>query len=522
LTIGAVIRDREGAARIRSARYAAHAVSLLGGSMVRRAYRQRSLVEVLLPDGDKLWDSTLRQIDTLLDDDVLVDRVAEALARRHPQSRRRGRLGTPATVVLRMLVLKHLSDWSFDECEREVRGSLVYRAFCRIDGERVPDAKTLIRLARLLDEPVLKDVLARLVALGRKHRVIRGRRLRVDTTVVETNIHYPTDATLLADGVRVLTRGLRRIGEQVRERTRSVARRVFEIAQRSRSAGHRVPAGVRARSQAKMKVLYQGLMRITRTVMRQAESAVARARGKRPAGHLATTVDLVRHVLAQTRARVLRGDTHYPGKVVSLFEPHTDIIRKGKLTKPTEFGRLVKIQEAEAQFITDYAVCERRQSEQALWGPPWIGISSSLTAPRSSPSPMAALLRRRTSALLASAGSGTSCSRASPAKPARGVTAWPSAGEREVKDGSARSSAVMACGAAGTAARAGCSVGWGSGSSPTTCWCSAGPDHEPDRLADRRSARSGAKGRGNEHRDPGQELHRASLADLCGPFCTGK
>src|SRR5207253_2646062 len=92
--------------------------------------------------------------------------------------------------------------------------------------------------------------------------------------------------------------------EQVRDRTRSVARRVFEIAKRSRSAGHRVPAGVRARSQAKMKVLYQGLMRITRTVMRQAESAVARARGKRPAGHLATTVDLVRHALAQTRARV--------------------------------------------------------------------------------------------------------------------------------------------------------------------------------------------------------------------------
>src|SRR3989454_6644895 len=159
-------------------------------------------------------------------------------------------LGTPATVVLRMLVLKHLSDWSFDECEREVRGSLVYRAFCRIDGERVPDAKTLIRLAHLLDEPVLKDILARLVALAREHRVVRGRRLRVDTTVVETNIHYPTDATLLADGVRVLTRGLRRIGEQVRERSRSVARRVFEIAQRSRTASPRTPAKIRARSQA--------------------------------------------------------------------------------------------------------------------------------------------------------------------------------------------------------------------------------------------------------------------------------
>src|SRR3989449_11643613 len=152
-----------------------------------------------ISDAYKLWDATLRQIEVVLDDDVLIDRVAEALAQRHPQSRRRGRLGTPAAVVLRMLILKHLHDWSFDACEREVRGSLVYRAFCRIDGERVPDAKTLIRLAHLLDEPVLKDLLAQLVMRGREHRVVRGRRLRVDTTVVETNIHYPTDATLLAD-----------------------------------------------------------------------------------------------------------------------------------------------------------------------------------------------------------------------------------------------------------------------------------------------------------------------------------
>jgi IS5 family transposase len=269
-----------------------------------------------------------------------------------------------------MLALKHLHDWSFDECEREVRGSLVYRAFCRIDGERVPDAKTLIRLARLLDEPVLKDVLARLVALGREHRVVRGRRLRVDTTVVETNIHYPTDATLLADGVRVLTRSLRRIGGRVRERTRSVARRVFEIAQRSRTAGSRnTHPAVRERSKARMKVLYQGLMGITRAVVRQAEAAVAQARGGPHTAQLPVTIELVRQVLAQTRARVLRGNTHYPGKVVSLFEPHSEIIRKGKLAKPTEFGRLVKIQEAEAQFITDYAVCERRQAERALWGP---------------------------------------------------------------------------------------------------------------------------------------------------------
>jgi IS5 family transposase len=167
----------------------------------------------------------------------------------------------------------------------------------------------------------------------------------------------------------VLTRHLRRLGERVRERTRSVARRVFEIAQRSRTAGSRVSPAVREQSQAKMKLLYQGLMGITRAVVRHAETAVRRARGRGDAAQLPALIELLRQVLAQTRARVLRGDTHYPGKVVSLFEPHTEIIRKGKLARPTEFGRLVKIQEAEAQFITDYAVCESRQAEHALWAP---------------------------------------------------------------------------------------------------------------------------------------------------------
>jgi len=121
-----------------------------GGAMVRRAYAQRSVFEVLLPDADKLWDPALRQIDTLLDDEPIVDLIVEVLGRRHPLSRRRGRLSTPATVVLRMLVLKHLYQWSFDECEREVRGSLVYRVFCGIGCERVPDAKTLVRLAQII------------------------------------------------------------------------------------------------------------------------------------------------------------------------------------------------------------------------------------------------------------------------------------------------------------------------------------------------------------------------------------
>jgi IS5 family transposase len=350
--------------------------------MVRRAYAQRTLIEVLLPDGDKLWDDGLREIDRLLDDDEVVDLVDAALRRRRPQSARRGRLGTPVVVVLRMLVLKHLYDWSFAECERVVRGSLVYRAFCRIDGERVPDAKTLIRLAALLGPDTLKGLVARLAHMARTRRVVRGHRLRVDTTVVETNIHYPTDSSLLADGVRVLTRTMRRIRRRVadarvavRDRTRSLARRVFEITQRSRQATARTGAAVRAQTKARMTALYREAMAITRATVRQAETVMDQTA---TAGdlvvsalrkHLRETVGLVRRVLAQTRARVLQGDTHYPDKVLSLFEPETEAIRKGKAVKPTEFGKLVLIQEAEAQFITNYHVCPTRVPDQQLWEP---------------------------------------------------------------------------------------------------------------------------------------------------------
>ena len=116
--------------------------------MVQRRQRERSLFEVLLPDGHKLWPDWLRTIDTLLEDEAVIEVVAQALETRWPQSRRRGRPGTPAEVVIRMLILKHLFDWSYDDLEREVRANLVYRMFTRIDAGDVPDAKTILKIAR--------------------------------------------------------------------------------------------------------------------------------------------------------------------------------------------------------------------------------------------------------------------------------------------------------------------------------------------------------------------------------------
>src|SRR5450759_2676871 len=157
---------------------------------------------------DDMWQGWMRQVDQVLDDEQLVELVYEALVRRHPRSRTRGRLGTPAEVVLRMLVLNHLRNWSFQILEWEVRANLVYRQFTRVGGNKVPDAKTLGRQALALGPEVIEKIHQRVVGIAREKQIATGRRLRVDTTVVETNIHYPTDSSLLGDGVRVLTRAI--------------------------------------------------------------------------------------------------------------------------------------------------------------------------------------------------------------------------------------------------------------------------------------------------------------------------
>jgi IS5 family transposase len=347
--------------------------------MVQRRQRERSLFEVLLPDGHKLWPDWLRKIDTLLEDEAVIEVVAQSLETRWPHSRRRGRPGTPAEVVIRMLMLKHLFDWSYDDLEREVRANLVYRMFTRIDAGDVPDAKTILKIARALGPEVIEQLHRQVVDVAKRAGVTHGRRFRIDTTVVETNVHYPTDSTLLQDSVRVLTRTMQRasaaLGDakgRVRNRLRSVMRRVLIIGYEARSPKTR-DALVRS---------YRKLMATTRAVVRDATSMVHRLGHRvrtapphvqpilrRAQGQLQAMRPLVQRVLAQTRARILGGDTHVPDKVLSIFEPHTETIRKGKIATPNEFGKLVTIQESEHQIITGYDVHARRPADVTLWAP---------------------------------------------------------------------------------------------------------------------------------------------------------
>jgi IS5 family transposase len=347
--------------------------------MVQRRQRERSLFEVLLPDGHKLWPDWLRKIDTLLEDEAVIDVVAQALEARWPQSRRRGRPGTPAEVVIRMLILKHLFDWSYDDLEREVRANLVYRMFTRIDAGDVPDAKTILKIGRALGPDIIEQLHRQVIEVAKRAGVTHGRRFRIDTTVVETNVHYPTDSTLLQDGVRVLTRTMQRVstvlGDQpgrIRNRLRSVTRRVLIIGYEARSP----------KTRAAMVKSYRKLVASTRAVLRDTATMVRRLGRRmrtatpqvqpilqRAQDQLRAMQPLVQRVVGQTRARLLDGDTHVPDKVLSIFEPHTTTIRKGKIAKPNEFGALVTIQESEHQIITAYEVHAGRPADVTLWTP---------------------------------------------------------------------------------------------------------------------------------------------------------
>jgi transposase, IS5 family len=351
--------------------------------MIELRYHQRTVWEGWFPEeAEGWWEQWMKHADQLLDDEELLEAVYQAQGRRRPNSRRRGRKQTPAEVTLRLALLKHLRNWSFEETEREVRANVVYRQFTRIGGEKVPDAKTIARLVQALGPQVVKQMHQRLVRLAQEKKVVRGRKLRVDTTVVEANIHYPTDSSLLGDGARVLTRTMEKIteltgkaGTRLRDRMRSIRLRVLEIARASRSKGPQV--------EKKMKQGYRKLLTATRKVVNQAKRfreeivrGVKRVRDRQQKVKLHVLreglekmLPRVKQVIRQTQARVLGGDTHVPGKLVSVFEPSTEVIRRGKASKPNEFGKMVKIQEAENQIVTDYEVFAKRPSDSDLLVP---------------------------------------------------------------------------------------------------------------------------------------------------------
>ena len=344
--------------------------------MIAARRLQRNFADGFLAETvEDLWEPWMRHADQALEDDTLLLIIQQELAKRCKKSTRRGRKATPAEVVLRMLLLKHVRDWSYETLSREVRANLVYRQFTRIGGEKVPDDRTMGNLARQLGPEVIEKLHRRVVEIAQENKIAAGRKMRVDTTVVETDIHYPTDSCLLGDGVRVLTRIMKKVtavagkaGTQMRDRSRSAKLKVLAIARASRNKTEQ--------GRQKMKKAYLQLLEITSRVTGQAKKFAAEIAGRVKRGNLSVLhkakkqldemIPRVQQVLHQTRERVLRGNTKAEGKLLSIFETHSEVIRKGKASKPNEFGKLVLIQEAENQVVTHYEVCDQRPADSTL------------------------------------------------------------------------------------------------------------------------------------------------------------
>ncbi len=325
-----------------------------------------------------LKDDLLDPVDQLLNDPALVELVRQCLATRSPLSQRTGRDGIAPDRLLRCCVMKHLKGWSFRDLAREL--NLVYRRFTHFDAEATPDFSTFSRTFALLSPAITEAIHQRVVGLACEQGVASGRKLRTDTTVVESNVHYPTDSSLLGDGIRVLSRSLQRIARdckhgavEVVDHARAVKHRLLEI---SRAAKCLTQA-----NQERMRNSYQKLLALSRDVVRQASEVMQRWRNKRlkvvgkwlrveaQIGQLRHFLPLVEKVITQTKQRVLGGNCHVEKKVLSLFEAHTEVIRKGKAHKPNEFGRLVRIDEVENGIVSGYQILQGNPADSTAWMP---------------------------------------------------------------------------------------------------------------------------------------------------------
>lgn len=343
---------------------------------------QMSLWDGILPEELRQMPPDLVAVDAYLDD----DRFMEPFLRRG--QRRIGRPTVPMERYLRLMYLKHSRGLGYETLIPEVNDSITLRRFCRFDvTDRLPHPTTISRLTQRFGEDAVREIHSGLVAKLTEGGLIKGDRLRTDTTVMEADVEHPTDADLLADGVRVISRTVKKLVtvgtkagvdlvEQFRDSTRTVKDSLWEI---GRFLKKRMTAGgvddEKPSAEEKRADLLQQVNRLTAKVYEAARRTVrqgrAVARGaRRRAAHTTTRTRLrvaqlcvalvawcvlTEKALAQTALR-LAGQTSIPNRMISLFDPDARPIRRGKLSSPTEFGYKLEHTQVDGLIISDYKV----------------------------------------------------------------------------------------------------------------------------------------------------------------------
>lgn len=286
-------------------------------------------------------------------------RVHADLLRVRKADAKHGREGMTAEQVVRAALVKQMFGFSYDELSFHLSDSLVLRGFCRLSPSAVPPKRSTLQANIVsIRSETWETINKALVLYAREQKIDDGRWMRTDTTVVESNIHHPLDSSLLNDGVRVLTRTLLRARETYGTTASNHRRR----------AKRRAVAILHARTMAKRVVLYKDLLKITHKTVRAAEQALEQLTRLGAIGFVSTLaffLPLVKRVIDQSERRVLRGESVPASeKLVSLFEPHTDIIVKDR--RDTYYGHKVTLSTGKSGIVLDLFIEKGNPADSTL------------------------------------------------------------------------------------------------------------------------------------------------------------
>ena len=319
--------------------------------MLRERAVGESLWEAVLPAELRELPAELAKVDAILDEDRFLAPFRSRLTARV------GRPTIPIETYLRLMYLKHRYALGYETLCKEVADSFTWRRFCRIalDG-RVPDPSTLMKLTKRLGPALLEELNAGLLSLAVERKVLRSRRLRVDTTVVEADIRSPTDSGLCAHAVSRLTRLAKRLKaaglaprSRLRDRRRSVGKRVRAISA-ARVRGRQALATL-DRLTAEIAERAKQTVREARALARSARADARRERvSVALVERLERELEAAEQILAQTDLR-LAGQRTIPGRRVSLVDPDARPIRMGSPRRPTEFGYKARVADTAEGFV---------------------------------------------------------------------------------------------------------------------------------------------------------------------------
>lgn len=316
---------------------------------------QATLWEQMLPDELQLIGPELEAIDCLLDDPRFLAPFVERF------SCPIGRPTIPMESYLRLMYLKHRYGLGYETLCREVSDSLSWRRFCRVALHKAPPhPTTLMKLTRRFGPEVVEDLNRALLERAVESKLLRGRRLRVDTTCVEADVRYPTDSGLCAHAVSRLTRAVKRVKDvglaartAFRDRRRSAGKAVRRVSGSLSRGGNTRPAVDRET---------RALHDLAARAARDAGKVLANARrtlgqpgrtGRRQAARLAEEIARAERVIAQTSRR-LTGEKVIPDRLVSLVDPDARPIRRGKPQRPTEFGYKASIADTPEGLVVSH------------------------------------------------------------------------------------------------------------------------------------------------------------------------